>query len=68
MDRMEYFEALNINAIQLMPVMEFEGNESWGYNPSYMCAPDKYYGPEKDLKSSLKNAIEETSPSYWTSL
>ena len=55
MDRMEYFEALNINAIQLMPVMEFEGNESWGYNPSYMCAPDKYYGPEKDLK----NFIEE---------
>ena len=54
MDRMDYFEALNINAIQLMPVMEFEGNESWGYNPSYMCAPDKYYGPKKDLKKFIE--------------
>ena len=27
-DRMDYFKNLNINAIELMPVMEFEGNES----------------------------------------
>jgi len=32
----------------LMPVNEFEGNESWGYNPSFHMALDKYYGtPEK---------------------
>ena len=31
-------------------VNEFEGNESWGYNPSYYFAPDKYYGPARDLK------------------
>ena len=30
-----FFRTLGINAIELMPVNEFEGNESWGYNPSF---------------------------------
>jgi glycosidase len=34
-----------------MPVNEFEGNLSWGYNPSFYFAPDKYYGPKNDLKA-----------------
>ena len=47
-DRVAYFKNLNINAIQLMPVMEFEGNESWGYNTAFHMALDKFYGtPEK---------------------
>lgn len=33
-----------------MPVMEFEGNESWGYNPMFYMAPDKYYGTKNDFK------------------
>ena len=33
-----------------MPVNEFEGNLSWGYNPSFYFAPDKYYGPKNELK------------------
>lgn len=37
-DRIDYFKNLKINAIQLMPVMEFEGNESWGYNTVYHLA------------------------------
>lgn len=49
-DRMDYFKGLNINAIELMPVMEFEGNESWGYNTSYHLALDKRYGPPAKLK------------------
>ena len=49
-DTLEYFSRLGINAIELMPVHEFEGNESWGYNPSFYFAPDKYYGPARDLK------------------
>lgn len=32
---------------------DFEGNESWGYNPSFYFAPDKYYGPAKDLKAFI---------------
>jgi 1,4-alpha-glucan branching enzyme len=33
-----------------MPVMEFGGNDSWGYDPAYFLAPDKYYGPKNGLK------------------
>lgn len=47
-DKIEYFKSLKINAIELMPVMEFEGNNSWGYNTSFHYAFDKAYGtPEK---------------------
>lgn len=49
-DSIKYFKNLGINAIQLMPIMEFEGNESWGYNPMFFFAPDKYYGSKDDLK------------------
>jgi hypothetical protein len=47
-NRIQYFKDLGINAIELMPVMEFEGNESWGYNTAFHMALDKFYGtPEK---------------------
>ncbi len=49
-DRLPYLTSLGVNAIELMPVMEFEGNESWGYNPMFFMAPDKYYGTKNDLK------------------
>jgi pullulanase/glycogen debranching enzyme len=47
-DTLDYLTKLGINAIELMPPGEFENNESWGYNPSFHMALDKYYGtPEK---------------------
>ncbi|NBC06992.1 MAG: T9SS type A sorting domain-containing protein [Bacteroidetes bacterium] len=49
-DTLDYLEYLGINAIELMPVNEFEGNISWGYNPSYHMALDKYYGPIYEFK------------------
>jgi len=49
-DTLSYLESLGINAIELMPVTEFEGNISWGYNPSFMFAVDKYYGPADEFK------------------
>ena len=49
-DRIDYFKNLNINAIELMPVMEYEGNESWGYNTSFHMALDKFYGTEAKFK------------------
>jgi len=56
MERLDYLADLGINAIELMPVMEFEGNLSWGYNPSFMFAVDKYYGTELDLKTFIDEA------------
>ena len=52
-DKIDYFKNLNINAIHLMPVMEFEGNESWGYNTSFHMALDKFYGTENKLKEFI---------------
>ncbi|MCB9247104.1 MAG: 1,4-alpha-glucan-branching protein [Ignavibacteriales bacterium] len=52
-DTLDYLEKLGINAVELMPINEFEGNESWGYNPSFYFAPDKYYGPKNDLKKFI---------------
>jgi len=49
-NRLDYLQWLGINAIQLLPVMEFEGNESWGYNPMFFFAADKFYGPRNELK------------------
>ena len=52
-DRIDYFKNLKINAIELMPVMEFEGNESWGYNSSFHMALDKFYGTSDKLKEFI---------------
>ena len=49
-DKIDYFTELGITAIELMPVCEFEGNESWGYNPSFYQALDKYYGTAEKFK------------------
>ena len=57
-DSLPYLKRLGINAIQLMPIMEFEGNESWGYNPAFYFAPDKYYGTKNDLKKLVDKAHE----------
>jgi glycosidase len=52
-DTMNYFKRLGVNVIELMPVNEFEGNISWGYNPNYYFAVDKYYGPKNTLKAFI---------------
>jgi Alpha amylase, catalytic domain/Secretion system C-terminal sorting domain len=52
-DRMDYFKKLKINAIELLPVMEFEGNESWGYNTAFHLALDKFYGTGDKLKEFI---------------
>ncbi len=50
-DSIHYFVDLGVNAIELMPFNEFEGNDSWGYNPSFYFAPDKAYGTPEDYKA-----------------
>ena len=55
-DTLGYFERLGINAIELMPIMEFNGNESWGYNPTFMFAVDKFYGPKNKFKEFVDEA------------
>lgn len=52
-DKIEYLKTLGVNAIELMPFNEFEGNDSWGYNPSFYFATDKAYGTSNDFKTFI---------------
>lgn len=51
--KLDYLEDLGVNAIELMPVNEFEGNDSWGYNVSHFFALDKAYGTKNKLKELI---------------
>jgi glycosidase len=53
LDSLHYFKSLGINAIQLMPISEFSGNDSWGYNPNFYCALDKAYGTKAMYKTFI---------------
>ena len=55
-DRLDYLKELGINAIELMPITEFSGNNSWGYNPIFYMAPDKAYGTKNKLKELIDKA------------
>lgn len=55
-DSLNYFKKLGINAIEIMPFSEFEGNDSWGYNSSFYFAPDKFYGTELAIKEFIDSA------------
>ncbi|THH40570.1 alpha-amylase family glycosyl hydrolase [Neolewinella litorea] len=55
-DTLDYLDRLGVNTIELMPVSEFEGNLSWGYNPSFHMALDKYYGSPEALKAFVDAA------------
>lgn len=52
-EKLPYLKSLGVNAIELMPFNEFEGNDSWGYNPSFYFATDKAYGTPEDYKSFI---------------
>ena len=48
--KLDYLETLGVNTIELMPIQEFDGNDSWGYNPCFFFAADKAYGTEEAYK------------------
>jgi len=51
MKRLDYIKNLGVNAIELMPVTEFDGNYNWGYSPNHYFALDKAYGTPEQLKA-----------------
>ena len=51
--KLDYLETLGINAIELMPIQEFDGNDSWGYNPNHYFAMDKAYGTREMYKEFI---------------
>ncbi len=55
-EKLTYLQAIGINAIELMPVTDFPGELSWGYNPAHSFAVETNYGGADGLKSFVKEA------------
>lgn len=53
MGKLSYLKSMGVNAIELMPVQEFDGNDSWGYNPCFFFAMDKAYGTKTMYKQFI---------------
>lgn len=51
--KLDYLKNLGITAVELMPIQEFDGNNSWGYNPNHYFAPDKAYGSPEMYKKFI---------------
>jgi 1,4-alpha-glucan branching enzyme len=47
---LDHLVELGVNTIELMPITEFAGDLSWGYNPAFQFAPESAYGSPDDLK------------------
>lgn len=52
-EKIPYLKSLGVNCIELLPVMEFNGNNSWGYNTNFYMAPDKAYGSPGQLRDFI---------------
>jgi 1,4-alpha-glucan branching enzyme len=52
--RLGHLAELGVNAVELMPVAEFEGSRSWGYNPSCLFAVETAYGGASAFKAFVK--------------
>lgn len=54
--KLEYLRALGITAVELMPLADFPGQRSWGYDGVLPYAPDAQYGRPDDLKRLIDKA------------
>ena len=53
LEKMDYLENLGVTAIELMPIQEFDGSDSWGYNPIAYFALEKSYGTREMYKKFI---------------
>ena len=57
--RLDYLQRLGVNVLAIMPVNEFGGDYSWGYNPEHVYAIESAYGGPDGLKRFVKAAHEK---------
>ena len=65
-EKIPYLRKLGINAVELMPIFEFDETPPnstlrnfWGYDPLYYFAPMRRYAAGKDAKTEFKTLIRE---------
>lgn len=49
--KVPYLVELGVNAVEVLPVGEFQGERSWGYNPSLPFTPESTYGGPDGFKA-----------------
>src|SRR5690606_1512104 len=54
--KLSHLQNLGVNMVKVMPVAEFAGDFSWGYNPAHLFAPDSAYGTPNDFKEFVDDA------------
>jgi len=57
--KLDHLAGLGVDAIELMPIQEFPGDRSWGYNPAYFFTPEASYGSADDLKRLIDAAHQK---------
>ncbi len=57
-ERLHYLQDLGVNAIEVMPLSEFPGGISWGYNPSQIFAVESDYGTPATFRDFVEKAHE----------
>lgn len=57
-EKLHYLKDLGINAIEVMPLSEFPGGYSWGYNPSHIFAVESDYGTPASFHDFVAKAHE----------
>ncbi len=55
-EKLTYLKDLGINAVEVLPPMEFAGDFSWGYNPAHIFAIESAYGGSEGFKTFVKAA------------
>ena len=54
--RLRHLKKLGVNAIEIMPVAQFAGVRSWGYNPAHIFSVELAYGGPLAFKKFVKRA------------
>lgn len=58
-EKLDYLKDLGVNCIELLPVTEFAGGISWGYNPAHPFAIEQDYGGPEGLFRLVKAAHQK---------
>jgi len=58
-EKLPYLRELGINAVEVMPIVQFAGDFSWGYNPAHPFAIESIYGGPDAFKRFVKAAHEQ---------
>ena len=54
MEKIQHLKRLGVNAVQIMPIAEFAGDYSWGYNPAQIFAVESIYGGPEAFKMFVR--------------